>query len=156
MDTSVTLDSPLGKLAVSIKDDRLCGIHIGEDAKQTHNEDNLLLNKLQTELNAYFADTTCGFSIPLDLQGTEFQRRVWRALTRIPVGKTTTYGELAAQLNSSARAVGNACRANPVPIIIPCHRVIAKQGIGGYDGQTSGRRLDIKRWLLRHEGVAVD
>ncbi len=156
MDTVIKLDSPLGSLSASIRDDRLCGIHIGMGEQDTGSKGNLLCEQLQNELQAYFAGTARHFSIPLELQGTEFQKRVWHALTLIPAGKTLTYGQLAEQLNSSPRAVGNACRANPVPIIIPCHRVIAKRGIGGYDGQRSGQRLDIKRWLLRHEGVAID
>lgn len=156
MNTSVTFDSPLGKLCINVKGDRLCAINIGKDGQGACSDDNNILKQLQMELQAYFNNGACRFSIPLDLQGTEFQKRVWHALSRIPAGDTTTYGQLATQLNSSPRAIGNACRANPVPIVIPCHRVIAKQGIGGYDGQRSGRRLDIKRWLLRHEGVAVD
>jgi len=88
------------------------------------------------------------------LQGTAFQRRVWEALTRIPAGQTLTYGELAARLDSGARAVGNACRHNPVSIIVPCHRVVSATGIGGYSGSTGGREIDRKQWLLGREGIA--
>lgn len=151
-----TLDTPLGQVSVRINHGRLCAINIGDDHLTEQDENDALLRQLRLELTAYFSDNRFCFSLPLDLQGTKFQQRVWHALTRIPVGKTVTYGQLAKQLKSSPRAVGNACRANPVPIIIPCHRVIAKQGIGGYDGQTRGTRLDIKRWLLKHEGVSID
>ncbi len=156
MNTVDTFDSPLGKISVMIKDNKLCAIHINHDEPSKETKNNLLLKQLHSELDAYFKDKQSHFSMPLALHGTEFQQRVWHALTGIPVGKTSTYGELAKQLNSSPRAIGNACRANPVPIIIPCHRVLAKQGLGGYDGQTSGKRLDIKRWLLKHEGVSVN
>ena len=156
MDTDVSLDSPLGKLSASIKHGRLYALNIGKHGRDSGSENNLVFEQLQSELQAYFDCSAHRFSVPIELQGTEFQQRVWHALMRIPVGKTMTYSQLAQQLNSSPRAVGNACRANPIPIIIPCHRVIAKQGIGGYDGQRSGQRLGIKRWLLRHEGVAVD
>lgn len=111
--------------------------------------------KIRDQLDAYFADGAAGFELPLDLHGTDFQRRVWRALRTIPSGTTVTYGDLAAQLGTSARAVGGACRANPCPIVVPCHRVVAKQGLGGFAGDTSGRKLAIKRWLLRHEGIRV-
>lgn len=84
--------------------------------------------------------------------GTPFQQRVWRELTRIPFGETRSYGDLAARLNSSARAVAGACRRNPLPLLVPCHRVVAKQGLGGFMGKTGGQALAIKRWLLQHEG----
>ncbi|MDA3870352.1 MAG: methylated-DNA--[protein]-cysteine S-methyltransferase [Gammaproteobacteria bacterium] len=93
------------------------------------------------------------FDIELQVQGTSFQKRVWQALRRIPAGQVLSYGELARQLNTSARAIGGACRANPVPLIIPCHRIVAKDGMGGFAGSTEGASLNIKRRLLEHEGV---
>ncbi len=84
--------------------------------------------------------------------GTPFQQQVWRELTRIPFGETRSYGELATNLNSSARAVAGACRRNPLPLLVPCHRVVAKHGLGGFMGKTEGQALAIKRWLLQHEG----
>lgn len=84
-------------------------------------------------------------------QGSVFQRRVWDALLQIPPGQTRTYGELARVLGSSPRAVGGACRRNPIPLFIPCHRVVAANGDGGFAGHTRGRWMDIKRWLLAHE-----
>ncbi len=93
-------------------------------------------------------------TIPLAPVGTAFQRRVWSALRDIPRGTTKTYGELASELNSSARAVAGACRANPIPLLIPCHRVVAADGIGGYGGETVGANIELKRWLLEHERQA--
>jgi methylated-DNA-[protein]-cysteine S-methyltransferase len=84
--------------------------------------------------------------------GTPFQQGVWRELIRIPFGETRSYGELAKKLGSSARAVAGACRRNPLPLLVPCHRVVAKNGIGGFMGKTDGQALAIKRWLLQHEG----
>ncbi|MEN8176146.1 MAG: methylated-DNA--[protein]-cysteine S-methyltransferase [Pseudomonadota bacterium] len=104
-------------------------------------------------LAAYFEDPQLLPDVELSLGGTEFQQRVWRALRAIPVGSTRTYGELAEILDTSPRAVGNACRANPCPIFVPCHRVVAAQGPGGFAGRRQGRWIDIKRWLLRHEGA---
>jgi methylated-DNA-[protein]-cysteine S-methyltransferase len=103
-------------------------------------------------LTHYFSD--CRTSVP-PLQpayGTPFQRRVWQLLQQIPAGETRRYGELASQLGSSAQAVAGACRANPLTILIPCHRVVAATGLGGYMGQLEGEALEIKRWLLHYEG----
>ncbi len=96
-------------------------------------------------------------SIKVDvlLNVTPFQGQVLKQLQKIPYGETRTYGEIAKILKTSARAVGNACRNNPVPIIIPCHRVVAADGIGGYDGAKSGGLLTIKRKLLMREGVSL-
>jgi len=107
------------------------------------------------ELKQYFSSARSFNSIPVFPKGTDFQQSVWAELSKIPIGETRTYGQIAKRLNSSARAVGNACRQNPIQIIIPCHRVISANGIGGYAGETGGKQLDIKRWLLKHEGVKV-
>lgn len=103
------------------------------------------------QLRRYFADPAHVFSLPLALAGTSFQQCVWQALCAIPPGQPRRYGELARQLGSGARAVGGACRANPVPIVVPCHRVVGAQGLGGYLGATVEEGLAIKRWLLEHE-----
>lgn len=107
--------------------------------------------RVASQLHQYFIDPSHVFSVPLMLQGTPFQKRVWQALMRIPPGARLSYGALAAQLATSARAVGNACRANPVPIIVPCHRIVARDGLGGYAGAVAGRKLQLKCWLLSHE-----
>ncbi len=89
----------------------------------------------------------------LEPSGTRFQQRVWRALREIPPGQTRTYADLAGELGSGPRAVAGACRRNPVPLVIPCHRVVARQGLGGFSGQTSGPAIEMKRWLLAREGA---
>jgi methylated-DNA-[protein]-cysteine S-methyltransferase len=94
-----------------------------------------------------------GPSIPLEPQGTPFQRRVWTWLRTIPRGETRTYGEVARALDTVPRAVGGACRANPVLLLVPCHRVVAAAGAGGFAGQAQGRWADAKRWLLEREGA---
>lgn len=109
--------------------------------------------EIARQLAAYFDDGSRRFALELSSAGTPFQRRVWNALRDIPPGRTETYGDLARRLGTSARAVGGACRANPCPIVVPCHRVVATNGLGGFAGDTSGRKLDVKRWLLRHEGA---
>ncbi|MDY6979846.1 MAG: methylated-DNA--[protein]-cysteine S-methyltransferase [Pseudomonadota bacterium] len=111
--------------------------------------------RIARELAAYFDDAAAPLRWPLRVEGSDFQQRVWQALRAIPVGSVRTYGELAGEVGGCAQAVGNACRQNPIPIYIPCHRVVAKAGIGGFAGKTAGPRIDLKRWLLRHEGVTL-
>jgi methylated-DNA-[protein]-cysteine S-methyltransferase len=100
---------------------------------------------------AYFDDADQAVGLPVALAGTPFQQRVWGAIAAIPSGRTRTYGELADALGSAPRAVGGACRANPCPLVVPCHRVVGRHGLGGFAGDTDGRLLAIKTWLLRHE-----
>ena len=104
------------------------------------------------QLQAYFRDPRHAFDLPLDRRGTPFQERVWEALAAIPAGEIRTYGSLARLLGSAPRAVGGACRANPLPIVVPCHRVVGVAGPGGYAGESGGGLAAVKRWLLRHEG----
>jgi methylated-DNA-[protein]-cysteine S-methyltransferase len=104
-----------------------------------------------TQLQAYLADPLFTFDLPLALHGTAFQSRVWQALQQIPSGSTLSYGELARQIHSAPRAVGQACGANPIPVIIPCHRVLARNGPGGFMNSAVGDPLAIKHWLLEHE-----
>lgn len=110
-----------------------------------------LAHRVCAQLRAYFRNPQARFHLPLAPGGSEFQNRVWRAMRRIPSGQVRCYGELAKSLASAARAVGGACRANPIPIVVPCHRVVSATGLGGFMGATGGRALKIKRWLLEHE-----
>lgn len=103
------------------------------------------------QLLAYCDDSSHRIEFPLAIRGTGFQRRVWREIAMIPAGATRTYGELADRLGSAPRAVGQACGSNPLPLVIPCHRVVAARGIGGFAHQRGGAYERIKRWLLRHE-----
>jgi len=117
--------------------------------------DGVFEKKLLESFGEYFAHPEGGINLPVHLRGTEFQCRVWNALQRIKVGSVMAYGELAQRLNSSARAIGTACRRNPIPLIVPCHRVVAKAGIGGFSGATQGPQIEQKRRLLAHEGVVL-
>ena len=106
------------------------------------------------QVQAYLEDPAFVFDLPLRLAGTRHRLAAWEAMQRIPAGRTRTYGEIAGELGSSARAVGGACGANPIPLIVPCHRVVAAGGLGGFMGAKSdGFELGIKRWLLAHEGA---
>ncbi|MCG6938846.1 MAG: MGMT family protein [Gammaproteobacteria bacterium] len=108
-------------------------------------------NKIEKYLKP--GSKTKNINADIKLNVTPFQEKVLNQLLQIPYGETRSYGEIAKILKTSPRAVGNACRHNPLPIIIPCHRVVAANGIGGYSGETAGSMLDIKRRLLQLEGV---
>lgn len=112
-----------------------------------------LLKEACDQIKAYLDEPRQVFDLPLQLKGSAYSQRVWRGLLAIEPGQTITYGELAKKLGSAPRAIGLACRANDYPIIVPCHRVVARDGLGGYGGETQGSALDIKRWLLHHEGA---
>lgn len=114
----------------------------------------LLAIETVRQLRAYLATPHFEFTLPLAPAGTVFQRRVWTQISAIPCGQTRCYGDLAEDLHSAARAVGGACGANPYPLVVPCHRVVARGGgLGGFNRERGGLLLDIKRWLLAHEGV---
>jgi len=108
------------------------------------------------ELERWLDDPGFRFTVALSPAGTPFRQRVWAALTAIPRGESRTYGEIARAVNSAPRAVGQACGDNPIPLIIPCHRVVAADGsLGGFMHSTGGDPIAVKRWLLAHEGVRV-
>jgi methylated-DNA-[protein]-cysteine S-methyltransferase len=116
---------------------------------------NALAALAEQQCRAYFADPRAVFDLPLKPQGTDFQQRVWHAIAQLKCGEKTTYGAIASDLHSSARAVGGACGANYFPLVIPCHRVVAKTNLGGFMGQDApGLYRDIKLWLLNHEARA--
>ena len=113
---------------------------------------NALAAEAVRQLRAYLGDSRFVFSLPLQPAGTNFQRRVWAQIAQIPSHAIRTYGDLAKILKSAPRAVGQACGANPYPVIVPCHRVVAAGGrLGGFARQGGGFLLDVKRWLLAHE-----
>lgn len=118
---------------------------------------NPLAGEAVRQIRAYLADPRFAFGLPLRPQGTPFQRRVWSAISDIPVGVVASYGAVATSIHSGPRAVGGACGANPYPLVVPCHRVVSASGLGGFggvggDGTSANFLLDIKRWLLAHEG----
>jgi methylated-DNA-[protein]-cysteine S-methyltransferase len=148
------MDTPLGPIGLWWEGDTLTGVDLEPDPDRQRSQD-APPESVTQQLDRYFADGQGTFNLPLAVGGTEFQRRVWSLMRAIPAGETRTYGDIARELGSAARAVGQACRANPLPIIVPCHRVVGAQGLGGFAGDTSGHKLAVKRWLLRHEGVLV-
>jgi methylated-DNA-[protein]-cysteine S-methyltransferase len=148
------LAAPFGGLGVRIEDECLTGLDFLPPGIAPLASTSALIRQIADQLDAYYTDPGYSFTLPLAPHGTPFRRQVWQALEKIPAGETRTYGEVARQLNSGPRAVGQAVGDNPIPIIIPCHRVIAANGgLGGFMHSRTGYSQDIKRWLLRHEHV---
>lgn len=157
---SLTMSSPLGTLTLHATDHAVIGLEIGQssDTRQTpghastpHNLAHPVLDAAKAQLEEYFAGSRHSFDIPVVMKGTSFQEAVWSALESIPYGETASYGELASRVGrpGAARAVGGAVGANPVPIIVPCHRVMGSTGkITGYSG---GDGIATKEALLAHE-----
>ena len=120
------------------------------DSKLT-NARSSLAREFFRQLACYLGNPRFKFDLPVCPGGTEFQQAVWHQMLEIPAGRTLTYGEVAGRIRSSARAVGQACGANRLPIVIPCHRIVAGNGMGGFAHRASGFPLNVKRWLLLHE-----
>lgn len=149
------VSTPIGKIGVRTSDKCLLGIdYLGEDDLVVKPKTMIAKETIEQVL-CYFADPEFSFEIPFSLNVTPFQETVLQALREIPVGKTQTYKELAQQLGTKPRPVGNACRRNPIPIVIPCHRIVSSTSMGGYNGVIKGPFLEIKRWLLHHEGECI-
>ena len=149
---------PKMMVAVATRDEMVAGIRYLPLTAEPKDPENALAERAVRQLERYRTDPDAKFDLPLLVEGTEFQRRLWSALCEIPRGSTLTYGEMAKKLGAedfeAARAVGQACGDNRLPIVIPCHRVVAADGLGGFGHSTGGYLLEAKRWLLMHEASA--
>jgi len=152
-----SMQSPVGPLSLESRGGKVRRLEFGrgrEERKvpispeQIPEADAAVLEKATSELKLYFQGRLTRFTVPLELEGPAFHRKVWDILSSIPFGQILTYSEIARRVGSprAARTVGSACASNPVAIIVPCHRVLAGNGLGGFGGG-----LEAKRWLLRHE-----
>jgi len=144
---SLSIPSPVGQLTIDESDDRIVAIRWA-DAPSGNGSP--LLAEAACQLAAYFDGKLSRFDLPLAPGGSPFEARVWLAMQAIPYGQTRFYGDLAHAIGSAPRAVGRACGTNPIPIVIPCHRVLAKTGLGGYSGEGG---LKTKQRLLALEGA---
>ncbi|WP_291727695.1 methylated-DNA--[protein]-cysteine S-methyltransferase [Leisingera sp. F5] len=144
---SASLDTPVGALSVTERDGAI--VRLAWSA-QTGGQ-SALLDSALAQLRAYFSGELTVFDLPLHVEGSDFQRAVCDAMLAIPLGETRTYGEIAKDLGAPPQPVGNACGANPIPVIIPCHRVLSATGLGGFSGQGG---VETKVVLLKHEGAA--
>jgi methylated-DNA-[protein]-cysteine S-methyltransferase len=151
------MHTPIGALRLFAEDDALVGIEFVGGAPETSPPADLshpVLAQARRQLAEYFSGDRTGFELPLRARGTDFQERVWAALARIPYGGTRSYREIAAEIGrpEAVRAVGAANGRNPLPIVVPCHRVIGADGsLTGYGGG-----ITTKTWLLRHERTVLD
>ena len=151
LDYDTILDAPPCRLGAIFTGDALTRLDfLPADTPATTRQD-MRARQLARELDAYWQNPAHAFDLLFVPLGTPFQLRVWHALMGIPAGHPATYGALAKKLGTAARAVGQACGANPLPILIPCHRVVAAHGLGGFMHSSSGMPLDVKTWLLAHE-----
>lgn len=152
------IQTPFGAVAVSALNTQLAiELLVGSASASVviskHSSNPHVIQACQ-QIMAYLQNPHQTFNIPLSQHGTDFQQRVWQAIAAIPCGQVRTYGELANAIGSGPRAVANACGANNLPLVVPCHRVVAQTGLGGFmQGKQGG--LQIKQWLLRHEGVRL-
>ena len=154
MHWEAVIEFPKMKVALATRDARIAAIRYLPPEAETKAPENELAERAARQLERYREDPDARFDLPLLIEGTEFQRRLWDALREIRRGRTLTYGELARKLGGEARAVGQACGDNKLPIVIPCHRVVAAGGIGGFAHSTDGYLIEAKRWLLMHESSA--
>lgn len=143
----LTLDTPTGPLTLTEEDGAITRVDWGQGGA----DETALLRAARSQLDAYFAGTRETFDLPLRPNGSAFQRATCEAMLAIPFGETRTYGDLARALDAPAQAVGQACGGNPIPVIIPCHRVLGASSLGGYSGRGG---VETKVWLLRHENAA--
>jgi methylated-DNA-[protein]-cysteine S-methyltransferase len=147
------LKTPFAVLGIRVAGGAVTGVEYLPLRERAQAPVNATAERACRQIERYLADPEFRFTVPLSPSGTAFRHRVWDALGGIPVGESRTYGEMARQLASAPRAIGGACGANPIALIIPCHRVVGSQGsLGGFMGATEGNPIDIKRWLLTHEG----
>lgn len=142
------IDTPTGRFELTEEDG--CITHAGW-RETAASDDTPVLRRAAAQIDAYFAGTLHRFDLPLDVRASPFQSRICEMIAAIPFGETRTYGDLARALNAPPQAVGTGCGGNPIPLIIPCHRVLGRAGLGGFSG---GAGVETKVWLLRHEGAA--
>lgn len=146
------IDTPTGPISVTENDGAITRV-------QWHGPqglgDSALLQKARQQINEYFDGCRIEFNLPLRVEGSDFQRAVCAVMSAIPFGETVTYGDISKQLKVPAQAIGQACGGNPIPLIIPCHRVLGAAGLGGFSGGGGGQNgIEVKVQLLRHEGAA--
>jgi len=146
----LVMNVPFGAICIHIQNEYVVGIELFKEHQQLRDARGEFARTVVQGIKQYFKEAKSVLDINYVAAGTPFQKLVWRTISNIPVGKVITYTELAVKVGSGPRAVANACGANPVPLIIPCHRVVAKNGLGGFMQGVEGG-LNIKQWLLAHE-----
>lgn len=149
-DFDAVIPAPFGAIGIGVQDDFLVTLRLIPSPQAERSSRDPFVQLVIGQLRQYLQDPGSPLDIPIAIHGTPFQKRVWKTIAAIPPGKTLTYSELAEKVSSGPRAVANVCGANHVPLVIPCHRIVAKSGLGGFmQGERDG--LAVKRWLLDHE-----
>jgi methylated-DNA-[protein]-cysteine S-methyltransferase len=151
----VTVDFPKMKVGVATRDGLVTSLKYLPLSAPSIASKSELAKRAERQLEGYKRDPNTTFDLPVVIEGTELQKAVWKAMCAIPRGKTRTYGDLARELGADARDIGQCCGDNRLPLVIPCHRIVAADGIGGFAHATSGYLLEAKRWLLMHEAAAT-
>ncbi|MPS47794.1 MAG: methylated-DNA--[protein]-cysteine S-methyltransferase [Methylobacillus sp.] len=142
--------APFGAIGIHVSNDYVTGIRLLSEQQRAFCSANPFVQHVARQVGQYLQDAASPLDFPYLLQGTLFQKRVWQVMSTIPLGQAWTYGDLAERVKSGPRAVANACGANHLTLVIPCHRIVAKGGLGGFM-QGDAKGLEIKRWLLQHE-----
>lgn len=151
---AASVTAPFGAVGIWLQGASVAELRFLPPGTPAQAPDCALAAQVADQLARWFdAPRSARFDLPLAQRGTAFQQRVWQAIAAIPPARVRTYGALAAELGSAARAVGQACGANPFPIIVPCHRVVSSSGLGGFANATSGHLTDTKQWLLSFEAA---
>ena len=152
----VVIAFPKFKLGVRTRGEHVVEIRYLPATALSTKAKNAVAEEAARQLERYRDDPDATFDFPVKIEGTPLERGVWDAMCAIPRGATRTYGEIAKELGADARDIGQACGENRLPIVIPCHRVVAADGIGGFGHATGGYLLEAKRWLLNHEAPAFE
>ena len=150
------IEFPKFKLGVRTRGEHVVEIRYLPATALSVKAKNAVAEEAARQLERYRDDPDATFDFPVEIGGSALERGVWDAMCAIPRGATRTYGEIAKELGADARDIGQACGENRLPIVIPCHRVVAADGIGGFGHATGGYLLEAKRWLLNHEAPAFE
>jgi len=151
----VTVEFPKFKVGVATRNGVVAHLKYLPLSAPSVSATNELAKRAERQLEGYKRDPNTTFDLPVVIEGTELQKAVWTAMRAIPLGKARTYGDLARELGADPRDIGQCCGDNRLPLVIPCHRIVAADGIGGFAHATSGYLVEAKRWLLMHEAAAT-
>jgi methylated-DNA-[protein]-cysteine S-methyltransferase len=154
---SAVIPAPFGAVGIRTGEEKVLELVYLPRTYPGKDPDNALAEQTAHQIQRYFREPDFRFDLPLASVGTLFQKKVWETIASIPRGEVLTYGQVARRIGSAPRAVGQACGANWFPLVIPCHRVTATGGLGGFSNsdEATGFHVGVKRWLLAHEGVAA-
>lgn len=150
-DCTAVLSTPFGAFGIVARDACIQELLFLPPDTPARSPTDALTERAAAQILRWLEDADARFDLPLATRGTPFQHRVWQGIRSVPRGEVQTYGQLATRIGSAARAVGQACGANPFPLVTPCHRIVGSAGLGGFAKASGGYLIDAKRWLIAHE-----